>query len=562
MVEFNALLTKLIPVEGTHAVAWRGKELLTGSDLLSQVVAWTLRLNETPSTQHVAVYFQDSFSAAAALLGAWLAGRTVILPSDAQAETVRRLKVDMQARLLGDFPDAECVPEPTLQRPALKTLEPEHLALIVFTSGSTGEPLAIPKTLGQIVSELVVQTELWGAYYTSAGLVSTVSHQHIYGLLFRLLLPLITRSPFVAERLEYPEEVQACLARHSSVLISSPAFLKRLPDVDAWLRAPVAIFSSGGPLLLEAAQRAEAQTGAPVFEIYGSSETGGVAWRRQTQGAFWNPLPQVELDMDAGLLTVRSSFVFKQEWHRTSDHARLAENGQFELEGRADRLVKIEEKRISLDGIETELLLNSEVAEARVLVLPEERARLGAVVVLSPSGKMFLGQHGKRALNEKLRAALLRKIERVALPRYWRYVDTLPSNAMGKTTMASLLALFGPINTHRYPLVVGRELENHRIVLQLAAEPNLPWFDGHFPSMPILPGVALLQWVEHFGRLEFPLPPDFMRMDAIKFQQVIRPGTVVRLEMEWQEEKNAISFKASSEQGSHASGRISFGERH
>lgn len=510
----------------------------------------------------MAIYFQDSFAAAAALLGAWQAGRTVILPSDAQADTIKRLKNEMQARLLGDFPGAEPTPEPSTKTPHFTTLAPEHLAVIVFTSGSTGEQVAIPKTLQQLMSEVATQAALWENQFQNQCFVSTVSHQHIYGLLFRLLLPLTAGRPFIAERLEYPEEVQALLALRPSVLVSSPAFLKRLPEEGTWPEAPSATFSSGGPLSTEAAIRAENKLSAPVFEIYGSSETGGVAWRQQTQNPIWRALPGVELELDAGLLTVRSAHTQNQDWLRTSDHAKLISNSAFELQGRVDRLVKIEEKRVSLDGIESALLLNAEVVEAKVLVLPGERARLGAVIVLSAEGKDLLTSQGKRALNETLRSKLLQQIERVALPRYWRYVETMPSNSMGKTSLTSLLALFEPINTSRYPLILQRESIENRIVLQLAAEPNLPYFEGHFPALPILPGVALLQWVEHFGRIEFPaLPPDFIRMDAIKFQQIIRPGSVVQLELEWLAKKSVIAFKVTSPQGPHASGKMCFGSQ-
>lgn len=562
MFKTSHLIAALTPECGNDIVAWRKGTALDKTALVQQVAAWRDTLSKTAPSEHVAIYFQDSFDAAAALLGAWQAGCTVILPSDAQAETVKRLKGKMQAHLLGEFPGAEPTPLPSTQIPHFKTLLPEHLAVIVFTSGSTGEQVAIPKTLQQLMSEVATQATLWQNHLQNQCIVSTVSHQHIYGLLFRLLLPLTTGRPFIAERLEYPEEVQAHLTLRPSVLISSPAFLKRLPEDSTWPASPSAVFSSGGPLSKEAAIRAENKLSAPVFEIYGSSETGGVAWRQQTEDSSWKALPGVELELDAGLLTVRSAHTQNHDWHRSSDHAKLINSSTFELQGRVDRLVKIEEKRVSLDGIESALLLNPEVLEAKVLVLPGERARLGAVIVLSAEGKHLLTSQGKRALNEILRNKLLQQVERVALPRYWRYVETMPSNSMGKTALASLLALFEPINTSRHPLVLQREVIENRIVLHLAVEPNLPYFDGHFPVLPILPGVALLQWVEHFGRIEFPaLPPDFMRMDAIKFQQIIRPGSVIQLELEWLPEKSVIAFKVTSTQGPHASGKMCFGSQ-
>lgn len=560
----SEMLTRLAhpAADPTRIVCWRGSEALDAARLAADAERWQRSFADLPAGQPVAVYFHDSFSAAAALLGAWHGGRTVILPGDVQSATVQCLREQMQAWLVGDIPGA-CSTPPVHSGAELRPLPPVQLqaeqpGLVVFTSGSSGNPVAIKKNLGQICSEVGAHCHLWGYALRGRCVVATVSHQHIYGLLFRLLLPLLAGSAFVAERLEYPEEVQASLARRPSLLVSSPAFLKRLPDGETWQTTPSLVFSSGGPLSAEAALRAEQRLAATVIEIYGSSETGGIAWRRQSAQRHWTKLPDVRIDLDAGLLTVRSPYTQGADWHRTSDRASLLGDG-FLLEGRADRLVKIEEKRVSLDGIEAALLASADIQDVRVVVLPGERARLGAAVVLSAAGQQRLLVEGKRALNEQLRTLLLRHVERIALPRYWRYVPSLPHNSMGKITQASLQALFEATHDSRYPPVISRHTEVNTVTLELAVEGNLPWFDGHFPGLPVLPGVAILHWVEYFGRQEFPLLPAFMRMDVIKFQQVIRPGTVLRLQLDWLTERNAISFRATSAGGPNASGRLSFG---
>ena len=53
-----------------------------------------------------------------------------------------------------------------------------------------------------------------------------------------------------------------------------------------------AIFSSGGPLLPESSQQAHALLGQSPTEVYGSSETGGVAWRQRARdGDAWTARP-------------------------------------------------------------------------------------------------------------------------------------------------------------------------------------------------------------------------------------------------------------------------------
>jgi len=243
----------------------------------------------------------------------------------------------------------------------------------------------------------------------------------------------------------------------------------------------------------------------------------------------------------------------------------------FHLRGRADRIVKLEEKRISLDQIERLLLASQLVAEVRVLVHHEtssssRRERIAAFVVPSEAGRTVLGQQGKLALNTQLRAALADAIESVALPRLWRYLDALPANTQGKTTVAALTALLeqapGPVSTRR-PLWPEQNLlqrDDRSVVLQLHVPTDLLYFDGHFPDAPILPGVVQVDWALALGRQYFDLPAHFRALQALKFQRVVTPGATLTLELENDTQKKALAFRLHSANGQHASGRILFGE--
>ncbi len=127
----------------------------------------------------------------------------------------------------------------------------------------------------------------------------------------------------------------------------------------------------------------------------------------------------------------------------------MVDERRFTLHGRADRIVKIEEKRISLDLIESRLVQSGLVAEARTLVVAGSRSRIAAFVVLSDAGRKALAEGGKLALNLRLRDWLADTVERVALPRSWRYPDALPVNAQGKTTQSALMALLDDPGTHK-----------------------------------------------------------------------------------------------------------------
>ena len=389
---------------------------------------------------------------------------------------------------------------------------------------------------------------------------STVSHQHIYGLLFLTLWPLAAGRCVSTAKLEYPEQMAARLAQGSCVLVSSPAHLRRLPASLDWtgvrehLRA---VFSSGGPLPPESSQAAHELWGQSPIEVYGSSETGGVAWRQRAfDGDAWTPLPGVHWRLEEGTLHVRSPHLESGDWWETSDLAHALSDGRFTLQGRVDRIVKIEEKRVSLAAMEKALRDTDLVAEARTLVLRnEDAARLAVVAVPTPEGWTLLREAGKRAFNDRLRAELLRGFERVVLPRRFRYVRELPVNSQGKSTEALLGALF----QSEMPSVRWREQGPGKAVAEAEIVPELRVLEGHFPGAPVLPGVAQLHWAILLGQQAFVLPGRFLRAEQLKFQMPIQPPLQVEIALEWQEERSALGFRFVSPLGTHSSGRIIFG---
>jgi acyl-CoA synthetase (AMP-forming)/AMP-acid ligase II len=508
--------------------------------------------------QRFALYFDDAYDFATALFGAWHAGKEAVLPGDAQPATVQRLlpEVDGCAGLL---PGALVAGEPT--GAALQPLDLQRTRVVIYTSGSSGQPLAIGKRLAQLESEIGHQQQLFGPRLDAPGLTiySTVSHQHIYGLLFVTLWPLAAGRAVEVERLAYPEQMAQRLADGPAVLVSSPAHLKRLPGSIDWRGARAglrAVFSSGGPLPPESAGEALAMLGQSPIEVYGSSETGGIAWRqRASHGDRWDPLPGVDWRVQDGTLAVRSSHLDDDDWWATSDRARPLEAGGFVLIGRADRIVKIEEKRVSLAAVEHALQALSDIAEARALLVPGEGGdRLAVVAMPTPAGWDALRSIGKRAFNDRLRRELLDSLERVALPRRFRYVRELPVNSQGKATEALLLALFQPA----LPQVQWREKGPQRAVLALDVVRELRVFDGHFPDMPVLPGVAQLDWAAAFAGQCFGLPPRFTRIEQLKFQLPVIPPLQLELTLEWRPEAGQLMFRYASERGVHSGGRLVF----
>jgi acyl-coenzyme A synthetase/AMP-(fatty) acid ligase/3-hydroxymyristoyl/3-hydroxydecanoyl-(acyl carrier protein) dehydratase len=581
----------------SHVTGWRGDNAVTHAQFNRETEGWRQLLLQRPGARF-ALYLQDTIAFAAALFGAWQAGKTIYLPSDTLAETCKALVLEVDG-FIGEF-DAALQP---VQSPAPDVMDQVHTpqqldgdapALVVYTSGSTGAAQAIPKKLSQLSTEVATLEALFGARAGSADIVSTVSHQHIYGLLFKVLWPLAAGRAIHARSAFFPEDLAAIAPQRPWLLLSSPAHLKRLPDspVRPDVSRLQAIFSSGGPLLPDVATATGQLLGHRPIEIYGSSETGGIAWRQPGQQEIagtarddsWRPMPHVDvrLNKEHDCLEVRSPHLPDDQWLRMADRVEFT-GGQepephFYLRGRADRIVKLEEKRISLDQIERLLLASPLVAEVRVLVhqesssssrpLSSRRERIAAFVAPTGAGRAILGQQGKLALNTQLRAVLADAIESVALPRLWRYLDALPANTQGKTTVAALTALLEqapvpaavPQKRPLWPEQTLLQRDDRSVVLQLHVPPDLLYFDGHFPEAPILPGVVQLDWALALGRKYFDLPTRFRALQALKFQRVITPGATLTLELENDTQKNALAFRLHSAGGQHASGRILFGE--
>lgn len=537
-------------------------------ELLARVRAWTA-LGRRNTARDIALYHDDSLEFAAALIGAWLAGKTVWLVADTLPASCAALAGEVGA-FWGQFPDvhAPCTPQAEDDCAlAWDAPGPDFPALVVYTSGSTGAPTPIRKRFSQLTSELEALETTFGALVGAAAVLSTVSHQHIYGLLFRILWPLSAGRPVHALRHEFPETLAPALAAGPCVLLASPAHLKRLPDHLDWggARAQLrAVFSSGGMLEAEASSHAHSLLGQAPIEVYGSSETGGLAWRQRSEAAHedWTPFAGVEWRAgEDGLLQVNSGPA--GGWQHLADRVEATAGGRFLLRGRADRIVKIEEKRVSLDAMEAALCASGLVREARVVACLETTTRqsLAAIVVPSDAGQALLDAAGKNALSARLRAVLADSTHAVALPRRWRYLARLPVNAQGKTTQADLLAVLAadaPARP-RFPRVRLVEDAPSRKLFELTVPPDLLYFDGHFTIAPVLPGVVQVDWALYYGRLHLGLTGPFAGMNAIKFQQMIRPGKPVQLELSWDELKRSLHFRYFSEAGAHASGRILLG---
>ncbi|MDC4491469.1 acyl-CoA synthetase, partial [Acinetobacter baumannii] len=134
-------------------------------------------------------------------------------------------------------------------------------------------------------------------------------------------------------------------------------------------------------------------------------------------------------------LMVTSNHAFENDWISTGDGAAwtVATCQIFKLLARTDGIVKLDEKRLSVDASERSIQALNDVKQCRVLVFEhEQRQMLGCIIVLTEQAREQLQQQGKSAFVNHLKQQLKDGLETIAIPRQWRFLSQLPQNTQSK----------------------------------------------------------------------------------------------------------------------------------
>ncbi|HVJ32902.1 MAG TPA: AMP-binding protein [Terriglobia bacterium] len=537
-------------------------------------VAWNAAKLRSLSCRQALLASSDTYWAAVGLLALFHAGADVAMLPGIRADTLPSF------RRAGDLivTDRDESGQDAVFRletgrgdmPALAVLDPDRCYLDLFTSGSTGAPKRVGKSLRELEIEAqTVETILGPSLSPATRIHATVPHHHLYGLTFGLIWPLLSGRPFNRRPHEIWETVFASNLA-GAVLVTSPAHLTRLAGFTAidGARRPAVILSAGAALPAEAAAETSAILGRAPTEIFGSTETGAIATRNwQEKEAPWSPLPGVAVSRSAeGRLSVRSPFIAGSQPYLGADLVTIEADGRFRALGRADDICKIEGKRISLSAVETQLRQLQGIAEAAALVIDDRQPRLAAVVRLDAAGEAERAKWGNFRYGQLLRRQLAANLDTASLPKRWRFVAELPTLAMGKRRRTDLAALFlspendvpqmedPPLREKRH---VATEAGSQLLELDLFIDPALPQLDGHFPGLPIVPGVALVDWAARFAARYLQLGDGVARRLQVKFRRLIMPGMVVTLTLEHQPAHGRLTFSYRHAEQILASGRFS-----
>ena len=319
--------------------------------------------------------------------------------------------------------------------------------IIMYTSGSTGTPKAIEHILTEFELDMEYIASCWTEDFLSRKFLYTVDHHHIYGLLYVITLPFFLGVPFRRKRVEFPSEFDS-LCDESYAIITVPAFLKRATAEREGKKLSLKnpwIFTSGGAVSPELAKETEEIFGFCPIEGYGSTETGGIAYRQQSKdGMIWSPIKTAKIwaDEEDGCLTIISPYITDPNGFKTGDLVEIFDDGRFLLKGRADSIVKIEEKRVSLTEVENRLFQSGLVLDCAVVPMQDKRQYLAAAITLNAEGKKKFAETEKFIINRYFHDFLLQFFENVVTPKKWRFMDKIPCDVQGKKHKDEIQALF------------------------------------------------------------------------------------------------------------------------
>lgn len=319
----------------------------------------------------------------------------------------------------------------------------DETRIFMYTSGSTGKPKAVAQRMTEFEKDNAFIIQKWGEEFKKRRLVTTVSQHHIYGFLFGITLPFALGVPFRRKRVEFPEEFES-LKDIGYMIIATPAFLKRTVDVVEKL--PVKdcfIFTSGGVLTPEVAKRTDEVFGFWPMEVYGSTETSGIAYRQSKNGLAWTPFDNAKVwKGEDGCLRIISPYIKDPDGFATADLVDMNDDGSFFLRGRIDSIVKIEEKRISMTEVENRILQTGLVADVKVIAMEDRRQYLAAAIELNEDGRKRFDGKKKLEINNFFHDFLMQYFENVVIPKRWRFVDKMPVDVQGKKHKEDIKALF------------------------------------------------------------------------------------------------------------------------
>ena len=431
------------------------RQFLSGADTFARIYALanqiqTVLAHQERTNRPVCLCSDNHTLVAAALLAALKGGPALILPyaysKQALIETkqafdfgvalvddARPLPQDVTAI---DLQIIEAAPETGTTR-QIRTQNDDWIYL--FTGGSTGQPKTWTKTPGNLLAEALYLVHEFEVSDNDV-ILATVPPNHIYGLLYSVLVPLLASAEVFPHTPSFPNEIIKLMANAGiTILVSIPAHYRALKSHPVERHNLRIALSSAGALAPEDDQAFFQSMAVSITEVYGSTETGGIALRCRTAGQpGLTPYSCVDWQIRGTALHVRSAFLSPEletsddGFFQTADRAQSDDRGGFSLLGRSDGIVKVAGKRVDLVKIQQTLQQISGVSDAYVFAKKIGRGRENEILALV-AGDVTI---------ESLRVILQQQLEPYSQPRTIQVVAQIPVSSVGKYNRVEIERLF------------------------------------------------------------------------------------------------------------------------
>ncbi|HLL26750.1 MAG TPA: malonyl-CoA synthase [Xanthobacteraceae bacterium] len=364
--------------------------------------------------------------------------------------TVESLGPNGEGSLLKAAADAQ--PAPAVSR------EPDDLAAILYTSGTTGRSKGAMLTHDNLLSNARVLVDYW-RFTAKDVLLHALPIFHTHGLFVACNVSLLSGGAMIFLPKFEAGEVMRLMPKATSMM-AVPTFYVRLLEESAFTREAtrhMRLFTSGSaPLLAETHRAFFERTGHAILERYGMTETNMNTSNPydgdRIPGTVGFPLPGVEVHVadpetgralapgEIGVIEVRGPNVFKGYWRMpektkaefrdngffiTGDIGMIDKRGYVHIAGRAKDLVITGGYNVYPKEVETEIDAIEGVIESAVIGLPHPDFGEGvtAVVVCEQAANLS---------ESEILAALADRLAKFKQPKRVFFVDELPRNAMGK----------------------------------------------------------------------------------------------------------------------------------
>lgn len=317
--------------------------------------------------------------------------------------------------------------------------DPDKTFLRLFTGGSTGKPKVWSKSPQNLLAEAFYLQEKF-ALSDKDLFVATIPPYHIYGLLFSVLVPFVAHARVLPDIYTFPQEIISTINKHkASVLVSVPIHYRALKVDNLSAPSLKIAFSSSGVLNRSDGLYFLKKTGVGITEIYGSTETGGIAARCISEYTdSWKAFDVVSWKLVGSRLSVKSDFA-SSEMERdangfcmTGDDAREDKDSRFVLLGRADGIVKVAGKRVDLLDVQNKIKTLPTVSDVVVIAMPTDKGRESVIAAVIACD--LTETHVKKLLIDML--------EPYAVPRRIKIVSSIARTATGKIDRRRIEQLF------------------------------------------------------------------------------------------------------------------------